>query len=560
MTRKAAALAFAALLFAGAPGIRAEGLSFWSDVPPEELSLSIVDEMEDDELLAQIFMFGWAGAEPSDLLKRWVERGLGSVKVFGWNTDSARLVAISISSLQEIASRGRFKIPLFVATDQEGGVIRHVKGETTITPGSMAVGASGYPADAWLSGYYISREIKALGINMNFAPSVDLFTNRASTIIGPRSFGDSAESAGALGAAFAEGSVAAGVLPTAKHFPGHGDTAVDSHIALPVIDIDEKTFRERELLPFKTLARKEVSAIMSGHLSFPRVDPSGAPASLSKYFLTDLLRGELGFDGLVITDDMMMNGDTLYAGSLTAAFRMAIEAGNDIIISSTTARLDEPLWSANLERMRTNPDFRARVKDAARRVVKAKIDYFKSGNAAPLHPNPDTVGDFIPDKEGEKFFLAQACRSVTALKGDGVPLEPETAGRVLLAGSLPEFFARGEERYKNSGRFKFSFAPGPNETKYMADHIARIAAGYDSAICLVANEESRAIAMALKGCGARVAVMSIMSPESARGFGWADAVIAGYSWSDFTLDAMFGALAGEFAPQGRLPYGPPPSP
>jgi hypothetical protein len=145
--------------------------------------------MTDTELYSQILMFGWAGAEPPELLYQWVERGLGSVKVFGWNTEDIKLVAKSISSLQQKAGHNRFQIPLFVATDQEGGWIRHVKGDTTITPGNMALGASGYPYDTWYTAYYISREIKALGINMNFAPTVDLFTDHESAIIGTRSFG-----------------------------------------------------------------------------------------------------------------------------------------------------------------------------------------------------------------------------------------------------------------------------------------------------------------------------------------------------------------------------------
>ena len=158
-------------------------VNFWSQLPNDELAQRITDEMTDSELLAQTFMFGWAGAEPPELLYQWVERGLGSVKVFGWNTDDIYLVAKSVSSLQHRSAEGRFQIPLFVATDQEGGWIRHVKGDTSITPGNMAIGAGGYPVDSWKSAYYISREIKALGINMNFAPTVDLFTDHDSSII-----------------------------------------------------------------------------------------------------------------------------------------------------------------------------------------------------------------------------------------------------------------------------------------------------------------------------------------------------------------------------------------
>lgn len=541
----------ASSLFAEIP----ENADFWSDYPDEELAEFFVERMSDEELLSQILMFGWAGAEPDNLLFQWVGgRGLGSVKVFGWNTDDINLVAKSITSLQKSAAGRHFKIPLFVATDQEGGWIRHVKGETAITPGNMAIGASGYPVDAWYSAYYISREIKCLGINMNFAPTIDLFTDHDSTIIGTRSFGDDPEKAGILGAAWANGSEAAGVIPTVKHFPGHGDTSYDSHINLPQIDIDFKTFKNRELVPFEYLIKENVPAVMSGHLSFPQIDKSGAPASLSKYFLTDLLRGQLGYKGLIITDDMMMNGATMYAGSLTQAFRMAIEAGNDIVISSTTAHLGEKLWTENLAYMSQSDEFKARVKDAALRVIIAKLKYFKGGNAAPLYPNASSISKYIPDRDGEKFFIQQACRSITFYKKSDSPLTAEKAGRVLLCGSLPAYFTDGKKRYPNAGDFRFSYELGPNETAWMSENILKTYGSYDTIIFLVANARSAQIAKVLKDKGKRVVILSIMTPTYAFDFDWADEVLLGYSWSNYTLEAMFGALAGEYQAEGVLPF------
>lgn len=543
----------AAILSAAKSNLPA-GVDFWSRYPNEELAHAITDRMTDTELLSQILMFGWAGAEPEEILFQWVERGLGSVKVFGWNTEDLKLVAKSVSSLQKRASLRRFKIPLFVATDQEGGWIRHVKGESSNTPGNMAVGASGYPADAWYSAFYISREIKALGINMNFAPTVDLFTNHDSTIISTRSFGDDPAKTGFLGSAFTAGSIAAGVIPTAKHFPGHGDTGFDSHVFLPSIDIDFETFESRELVPFKYLIKEKIPAIMSGHLSFPQIDKSGAPASLSKYFLTDLLRERLGYEGLIITDDMMMNGATIFAGSLSNAFRAAVEAGNDILISSTTAKLHEALWTNNLALMSESSEFRARVKDAAFRVIKAKLDYFKGGNAAPLYPDPNRISESIPDREGQKFFLEQACRSVTVLKETALPLNSDKAGKVLLAGALPKFFEEGKKRYKNCGEFRFGYELGPNETEWMSENIKKTAQAYDTIVICVSSARSADIANALKESGKKIAVLSIMSPVSAVNLEWADGIILGYSYSPYTFAAMFGALCGEYKAAGTMPF------
>lgn len=530
-------------------------LSFWDNVPNEQLASDLVNQMSDSELLSQTFMFGWAGAEPPELLYQWVERGLGSVKVFGWNTDDIHLVAKSISSLQTQAKNNRFQIPLFVATDQEGGWIRHVKGDTSITPGNMAIGAAGYPSDSWYSAYYISQEIKALGINMNFAPTVDLFTDHDSSIIGTRSFGENPDKTGILGAAFAAGSSAAGVIPTAKHFPGHGDTNVDSHGKLPIINIDFETFKTRELIPYVYLIQENVPAIMSGHLSFPQIETSGAPASLSKYFLTDLLRNQLGYKGLIITDDMMMVGATVYAGTMSNAFKMALEAGNDIILSSTTARLNESLWTKNLDLMSSDDIFRERVKDAAYRVIKSKLEYFKSGNAAPLNPNPQTVDNFIPNKDGEKFFVEQACRSVTVEKAGSMPLKADSAGKVLLLGSLTSFFKEGKKRYPDASEFHFNYDTGPNETQWCIDNLPVASYGYDTVIICVSSENHVKIAEYFKNTNKKVIILNTMSPTLTESLQWADTILLGYSWRcDYSMQAMLSALNGEYVPSGIKPY------
>ena len=536
-----------------------DDLDFWSDFPDEELADELVRRMSDSEILAQIFMFGWAGAEPSPLLIQWVsERGLGSIKIFGWNTDDIHQVARSVTELQQRSQKRDLRIPLFVATDQEGGWIRHGKGEMSDTPGNLAIGASALPADAWKTGYYIARELRVLGINMNFAPAVDLYTNLDSTVIGPRSFGENPDFAGILGASYAAGTQAAGVIPTAKHFPGHGDTGLDSHGKLPVIDIDYDTFMNREMVPFEYLIREKIPAIMSGHLSFPRVVPNGTPASLSKAFLTDILREQLGFDGLIITDDMMMNGATMYAGSLSAAYRMAIEAGNDILLSSTTAQLSEPLWTANLSRMQTNTKFREQVKAAARRVILSKLRYFKHTDAVPLFPDAEKIDEQIPDREGQAFFQDQAIRAITVYKrGKNFPLTREAAKtkRVLLVGPLSNFIAAGKACYgDDTPIFKFDDAPGPIHIDWMSRRLPGMASGYDVVIALVDDKGSAEIVSTLKSLGERVVIFSTMAPTFVSDIAkWADTVLVGYSWSDFSVKALFSALAGDFEPDGVLP-------
>ncbi|MCR5125587.1 MAG: glycoside hydrolase family 3 protein [Treponema sp.] len=533
---------------------------FWSDYPNEELADFLIGKMDNDELLAQILMFGWAGEEPSVLLNRWIsERGLGSVKVFGWNTDNTDNVAKSVDEVQTRAQKRKLKIPLFVATDQEGGWIRHVKGDTSETPGNMAIGATELPHDAYMSSFYISREINALGINMNFAPTVDVYTNIHSSVIGSRSFSENPDYVGKLGCEYMKGSIAAGVIPTAKHYPGHGDTSLDSHGKLPEINADYETLLERELVPFKYLIKEKIPAIMSGHLSFPKIMPNGEPASLSKKFLTDILRNELHYEGLIITDDMMMNGATMYAGSLSSAVTMAIEAGNDIILSSTTAELNEQLWTKNINKMKSSKEFKETVKTAARRVILEKLAYFKSGNAAPLHPDLKTVHERVPDKDGEKFFLSQACRAVTAYKKGDFPYKRQDGEKILLAGQMEfdSFFEEAKKRYGECAHFKFNYELGPIQTDWMGNQIERLALNYDTIIFCVANERSSEIALRLKKLkGKKVIILSVLTPVPVLDFDWADTILCGYSFSKYSFKALFGALNGEFEPKGTLPITP----
>ena len=192
-------------------------LNFNDDMPPEILAQKLLDTMNDEEMLAQTFMLAWRDTDtgPSSLILEWIQRRrIGSVKVFGWNTTDIQQLARNIGIFQRLAAQSG-EIPLFVATDQEGGLVRHVRDETSKTPGAMAIGASGFPEDAYRSGFFIGRELSALGINMNFAPTVDLFTNHDSKLIGPRSFGDDPVKAGIMAAAFARGKTFSGTR-------GHG--------------------------------------------------------------------------------------------------------------------------------------------------------------------------------------------------------------------------------------------------------------------------------------------------------------------------------------------------
>ena len=536
-------------------------LSFFDEGPPEELAAALEQAMSDEQALAQTFMLGWVGAEPSPLIMDWIKRrNIGGVKIFGWNTDDTQRLARTVGTLQEASLAGPYNIPLLMATDQEGGWIRHVKGSTSETPGNMAIGASGYPRDAYLAGYYIGKELAVLGINMNFAPTVDLFTNRDSVLIGPRAFGSDPVKAGILGAAFVKGQLAAGVIPTAKHFPGHGDTDLDSHGILPRIDISFDTLWERELVPYRMLSNEGIPAIMSGHLAFPNTGAASAPASLSSWFLKDVLRDKIGFRGVVITDDLMMNGATMWAGGISRAARQALLAGNDIIMMSQTPSLFDSVWTSLAASMKDDEEFRRCVRVAARRVLEMKLRYMRGEGAAPYIPDPLRVEAELPDPDGSAFFLNLAARSVTIVKNQELPdaqqadqnaaytlpLKPENAGQVLLTGQFADFFRAGRAAFPNAVSLWYSSGA--------ATELLQYARNADTVIFCLSDASGIRLLRGLEPLRKRVIVLSVLSPVYIESVPWINAAVAVYSYAPESFAAGFSAITGRIDARGRLPY------
>ncbi|MDR2303046.1 MAG: glycoside hydrolase family 3 protein [Treponema sp.] len=523
-------------------------LSFGDSLPPEILALELTRAMSDEEALAQVFMLGWVGAEPSPLIMDWIrDRHIGGIKIFGWNTGDTRRLAQTVGELQKASLAGNYGIPLLVATDQEGGWIRHVKGNTSETPGNMAIGASGVPRDAYLSGYYIAKELALLGINMNFAPTVDLFTNRESTLIGTRAFGSDPVQTGILGAAFMKGQQAAGVIPTAKHYPGHGDTGLDSHGVLPRIGATFEELWDRELSPYRIMAKEGLPAVMSGHLSFPNTQAADTPASLSSYFLDEVLRGQIGFKGLIITDDLMMNGATTWAGSISKVARQALMSGNDVIMLSKTPSLFDPVWTTLQGAMKTDEAFRNRVRDACRRTLKLKLQYLRGETSVPPIPDLKKIENELPDPKGSAFFLDLAARSVTVIKPTAIPINAEEAGRVLLAGQYEDFFQAGRRAFPGAVSYWYSSSRGTSE-------LASYARSADTIIFCLSDGTGLSMLRSLEPLKKRIIVLSVLNPVYLEQVSWVDAILAVYSYASESFIAGFSVILGRVPGRGRLPY------
>ncbi|GAB1421356.1 glycoside hydrolase family 3 protein [Anaerolineales bacterium] len=238
---------------------------------------------------------------------------------------TARLINQAQQAVQEVGG-----IPLFIAVDQEGGIIARLKEGFTTFPVPMLLTASGDDALAYAYGAALATELKLVGVNMDLAPVADLLTNRNNPIIGRRSFGSNPQWVGQTLSALISGMQSEGVLSIVKHFPGHGETHQDSHTALPVLDLDRERFETVEWIPFEAAIAADVSGMMLGHLVAPQLDPEALPASLSPT-IVNIIRTDLSYDGLIMTDALDMDAiDTVY--SPEEASVQAILAGNDLIL------------------------------------------------------------------------------------------------------------------------------------------------------------------------------------------------------------------------------------
>jgi beta-N-acetylhexosaminidase len=541
------------MLLVTSPTLHLSALSFHDPGDPAVLAARMTGAMTDEELLGQVFFLGWQGLGASPDILRWIgTRGIGGVKIFPRNVSDLPSLARDIATMQSLAAKNRFAIPLFVATDQEGGWVRQIKDETSVSPGNLALGASGAPGDAYLTGYYLGRELAALGINMDFAPTADVYSNPEASVIGPRSFGSNPSSTGLFSAAYASGMKTAGVLCTAKHFPGHGSADQDSHGHLPKIDVSLDQLLERDLIPYRILIKEGIPAVMSGHLAFPRILGSLTPASLSPFFLQSVLRDRLGFQGLVITDDMEMEGVLTNGLDTPTACLRALEAGNDMVLVSHTPATQELTWRALLKVVRSRSAFRASLRDSVTRIIATKLRYFRGQNA-PLPPNPSAVRSLIPAPGAKEFFVQVSARAVTLVAGKRIPYRPAPGEKVLLCGQFPEFLTEGLRRYPGADTLLYPFNPFYGARPGDKASVRARAAKYDTVIMCLANYNSLEMLQELRDMGRKVIVMSALSPVYLAEAPWLDTAIAVYGDGRDSFRAGFGVLAGDFAATGMLP-------
>ena len=292
------------------------------------------------EKIGQLIFVGFPATTPGkEFIHIVSEYKIGNVILFARNIESAAQVRQLCTDLQKLI-RKETGNPAFISIDQEGGMVVRLSRDCTNIPGAMAVAATGNPKNAYAAGKITGREMHALGINMNLAPVMDVNSNPANPVIGVRSYGDNPQAVLEYGIKMMHGLNSEGVMAVLKHFPGHGDSAVDSHLALPTVSKTMEELEAIELLPFKKAIDSGAEAIMTCHILFPCIEKENYPATMSSVIITGLLRERMGFKGLVMSDCLEMNAIKEYYGTANGAL-IALKAGVDMVLVSHSADLAE---------------------------------------------------------------------------------------------------------------------------------------------------------------------------------------------------------------------------
>ena len=503
-----------------------------------------------EQKVAQMLIVNLFGSQLNAPGKAFLEQWQpGGVVLIGENTDTPDAVARLVDSYQQtITDAGG--LPLLVAVDEEPGPISHLKDGFTQFPTPTLITATGDPQMAYEVGQAIGDELRAVGVNMTLSPIADLETNPKNPIIVRRSFGNDPAMVSPMIGAFVEGTQVAGVLATAKHFPGHGDSSGDSHTSLPVIGLSKERLESVELAPFGAAIQAHVSAVMVAHIWYPALEPEvDLPASLSSNVITGVLRGELGYDGLVMTDALDMDAiDTTY--SYPEAVVKAIQAGVDLVISAHIG-LDTQVEAihAVVDAVHAGMISEARIDESVRRILAAKTQY----GILDWKPLDSATTSQQIDLDGHEKLIDDLFRKGTTVAFDPNKLIPLAADRSVGIAYPTTRYQIVQEcgQYRKDIRWAgVSDSPTNSEigaamtTAKLADTIVVFTQNADE------NTHQQALVKALPP--EKTIVVALWSPYDITTFPGIAAYMVTYSPARPAVPAACRILFGAFPAQGRL--------
>ncbi len=513
----------------------------------------ILANMPLERKVGQLFMVSLWGetlyAEAADFLSAY---NPGGVILFGYNAGSPAQIAALTNAIQQAALESASGLPAWIAVDQEGGLVARLSEGFTAFPVNLAVAATGNPAYARAVGLAMAEELRAVGVTMNLAPVADVQTNPHNPVIDRRSYGSDPRRVAEMVAAMVEGLQAGGVLATAKHFPGHGDTGADSHLELPVVALDRSRLEAVELVPFRQAVAAEVGAIMAAHIWYPALDPTpDQPASLSPAVLNGLLRQEMGFQGLIMTDALDMDAiDRRYR--LEEAAIQAIQAGVDLITPGPHVGLNtqRAAIDAVIRAVQDGVIPLARIEESVRRVLALKAQYGVL-DWTPLDP---LTAEARLHRETHEALVADILAAAVTLVYDDhdyIPLDSTRQVALIYPATRPSI-ARACETYHDHLRLVgISLGPTDEERAWAvtAAQLADVAVVFTQDV--LDNAALQRLVRALPP--EKTVVVALRSPYDWQHFPNVAAYLAVYSPLQPAIPAVCAALFGASPITGVLP-------
>nr|WP_205616188.1 glycoside hydrolase family 3 protein [Streptomyces harenosi] len=547
--------------------------------PGDDALRALVSRMTLEEKVGQLFVmrvYGHSATAPdqADVDANLKEIGVrtaaeliaryrvGGIIYFAWahNTRDPHQIAALSDGIQKASLELPRGLPVLVSTDQEHGIVARVGEPATLFPGAMAVGAGGSRSDARTLGRIAGAELRALGIRQDYAPVADVNVNPANPVIGVRSFGSDPRAVAELVAAEVTGFQRAGVAACAKHFPGHGDTAVDSHTGFPVITHTRAQWEELDAPPFRAAIEAGIDSVMTAHLMFPALDPSGDPATLSRPILTGILREELGYDGVVVTDSLGMQGVRTKYGDERVPV-LALKAGVDQLLNPP--RLDVA-WNAVLKAVQEGELTEARLDESILRILRLKA-------GLGLFRDPYTDPGGVDRVVGTRGHLAAADRiaerTTTLLVNEGnlLPLSRRRTPKLLVVGADPASpsgttgppTAVLAEALTGLGFTATALSTGTSPSTSAVARAVAAARDADAVVVgtynVTASSTQKTLVRELLATGRPVVAVAVRNPYDVAHLPGVPAFLAAYSWTDVELRAAARVIAGRAAPRGRLP-------
>ena len=521
----------------------------------------LVAKMDVQEKVGQLVIVSFETTEVDTKTEAWLRTNkIGNVIVYAKNIENAEQATMLTGQLQSTI-RGATQIPAFIGIDQEGGMVNRVRECVTIFPSPMAI-AAGRHENLYSLAWSMADELSGMGFNMNFAPVLDVNSNPDNPVIHLRSYGDDPKAVASFASTWIKGLQEGGVVSVAKHFPGHGDTGEDSHFALPTVNKTLDQLKETELIPFETAIRSGVSAIMTSHILFPKIEKEKIPATLSKTIITDLLKDELGYNGIVISDSLQMDAIQSHYGMAEAAVQ-AIQAGVDMLIlgdgkvlQPDSEDVQTPVIEALIEAVNQGTISAERLDDAVLSILRIKNDYGLFEDNGEFNHAPYEI-----DLESHQVLVQETTdQSMTLIRDEisALPLPTDSTLFISFPCVYPlEFDKKSFGEVAADSLFGKAVNVHQDPTQSEIDDILQWASGYDTLVLLVYNmtdsPNQKNLLDQLLETEKPVVVICAGSPYDLQYLNDAPTVLCTYGYTPAAVQSIISVLNGTLLPEGKLP-------